>query len=48
MSGKSCKYSEKEPSSRKYCRCKVLEVGGLVICRNNKDASVTGVERSIG
>ena len=42
------KYSEEESSSRKNCRCKVLKVGVLVIRKKNKDASMTGIERSMG
>ena len=41
------KYSEEESSSRKNCRCKVLKVGVLVIRKKNKDASMTGIERSM-
>lgn len=30
---KSCRYSEKEPSTRKKYRCKFLKVRVLVICK---------------
>ena len=44
---KSCRCSEKEPSSRKNYWHKFLKVRVLVILER-QDASVTGIERSVG